>query len=154
MPILSEDMKRVVQEQRLAYVATVCADGSPNLSPKGTIRVWDDSHLIFADICSPGTMKNLAANPAIEINVVDAFARRGYRFKGQASIIAQGAVFDSAIQPYSNGEQGTQNGIAGMIRSIVMVEVERAQAVVSPGYVPGVTEDQMKQQWSGYYNSL
>ncbi len=39
MSILSEDMKRVVREQRLAYVATVCADGSPNLSPKGTIRV-------------------------------------------------------------------------------------------------------------------
>ncbi len=49
-------MIRVVQEQRLAYVATVCSDGTPNLSPKGTIRVWDDSHLIFADICSPGTM--------------------------------------------------------------------------------------------------
>ncbi len=154
MSILSEDMKRVVREQRLAYVATVCADGSPNLSPKGTIRVWDDSHLIFADICSPGTMQNLAANPAIEINVVDAFARRGYRFKGKASVIAQGPVFDSAIQLYSNGEQGTQNGIASMIRSIVMVEVEQAQAVVSPGYVPGVTEEQMKKQWSGYYNSL
>ncbi len=99
-------------------------------------------------------MQNLAANPAIKINVVDAFARRGYRFKGKASVIGRGGVFDSAIQLYSNGEQGTQNGIAGMIRSIVMEQVEQAQAVVSPGYVPGVTEDQMKQQWSGYYNSL
>ncbi len=154
MPVLSDDMKRVVQQQRLAYVATVCADGSPNLSPKGTIRVWDDSHLIFAEICSPGTMQNLAANPAIENNVVDAFARKGYRFKGQASVIDRGAVFDSAIQLYSNGEQGTANGIAGMIRSIVMVEVEQAQALVSPGYTPGITEEQMKKQWSGYYTAL
>ena len=33
---LTQDMKRVVREQRLGFYATVCEDGSPNLSPKGT----------------------------------------------------------------------------------------------------------------------
>src|SRR5690242_17710078 len=37
--ILTEDMKRVVTEQRLAFVATVCPDGTPNLLPKGTSAV-------------------------------------------------------------------------------------------------------------------
>ena len=32
MGILTEDMKRVVREQRLGFIATVCADGTPNLS--------------------------------------------------------------------------------------------------------------------------
>jgi hypothetical protein len=41
-------MKRVVREQRLGFYATVCADGSPNLSPKGTTYVLDDEHLFFA----------------------------------------------------------------------------------------------------------
>ena len=36
MGILTGDMKRVVGEQRLGFYATVCEDGSPNLSPKGT----------------------------------------------------------------------------------------------------------------------
>jgi predicted pyridoxine 5'-phosphate oxidase superfamily flavin-nucleotide-binding protein len=45
--ILTDDMKRVVRQQRLAFVATVCADNTPNLSPKGTIAVWDDDHLVF-----------------------------------------------------------------------------------------------------------
>src|SRR5712664_4067414 len=48
MGILSDDMKRVVREQRLGYIATVCPDGTPNLSPKGTTAVWDDDHLVFA----------------------------------------------------------------------------------------------------------
>ena len=52
MGILTDDMKRVVRQQRLAFVATVCADHSPNLSPKGTIAVWDDEHLVFANIRS------------------------------------------------------------------------------------------------------
>ena len=42
MGILTADMKRVVEQQRLGFVATVCADGTPNLSPKGTTAVWDD----------------------------------------------------------------------------------------------------------------
>jgi hypothetical protein len=48
MAILTEDMKRVVREQRLGFYATVSEDGSPNLSPKGTTDVWDDHHLFFA----------------------------------------------------------------------------------------------------------
>jgi len=43
-------MKRVVREQRLGFIATMCAYGTPNLSPKGTTKVWDDDHLVFADI--------------------------------------------------------------------------------------------------------
>jgi predicted pyridoxine 5'-phosphate oxidase superfamily flavin-nucleotide-binding protein len=65
---LTADMKRVVMEQRLAFVATVCPDGTPNLSPKGTIAVWDDDHLVFADIRSPGTIANINKNPAMDVN--------------------------------------------------------------------------------------
>ena len=65
MGILTEDMQRVVNEQRLGYAATVCPDGTPNLSPKGTTTVWDDDHLVFADIRSPRTVANLRHNPAI-----------------------------------------------------------------------------------------
>lgn len=43
--MLTDDMKRVVEEQRLGFVATVCPDGTPNLSPKGTTAVWDDDRL-------------------------------------------------------------------------------------------------------------
>src|SRR5215470_18411015 len=51
--MLTEDMKRLVSEQRLGFVATVCPDGNPSLSPKGTTAIWDDDHIVFADIRSP-----------------------------------------------------------------------------------------------------
>ena len=79
---LTEDMKRVVLEQRLGFAATVGADGTPNLSPKGTTTVFDDEHLMFADIHSPGTVENLSENPAIEINVVDPIVRRAIGSRG------------------------------------------------------------------------
>src|SRR6185436_12850817 len=100
MAILTADMKRVVNEQKLGFVATVCSDGTPNLSPKGTTTVWDDDHLVFADIRSPGTVANLRINPVVEINVVDPILRKGYRFKGFAEVLTSGKLFEEIVLFY------------------------------------------------------
>ena len=61
---LDDDMRRVVNEQSLGFVATVCPDGTPNLSPKGTTIVWDDERgtdigrvravvLVHVDVAAP-----------------------------------------------------------------------------------------------------
>jgi predicted pyridoxine 5'-phosphate oxidase superfamily flavin-nucleotide-binding protein len=151
MTILTEDMKRVIREQRLGYVATICPDGTPNLSPKGTTKVWDDGHLVFADIRSPRTIANLKQNPAVEINVVDWFTRKGYRFKGIATVIESGSLFDELIAFYN------QSGLSDAprrIQAVVMVKVQRALPLVSPAYDHDVTEDQVRTQWEDYYQQI
>ncbi|MDQ4078818.1 MAG: pyridoxamine 5'-phosphate oxidase family protein [Chloroflexota bacterium] len=151
MGVLTEEMKRVIREQRLGYVATVCPDGTPNLSPKGTVAVWDDDHLVFADLRSPGTIANLAHNPAVEINVVDWFVRKGYRFKGTATVVTEGPLFEAALLFY--GQQGLFDA-PRRIYCVVMVKVERARPLISPGYDRDVTEEQVRRQWEAYYASL
>ena len=56
-PTLTADMKRVVREQRLGFVATVNADGTPNVSPKATFIVLDDATIGFGDILSSPQLK-------------------------------------------------------------------------------------------------
>src|SRR5438105_5313193 len=130
---LTEDMKRVIAGQKLAFVATVCSDGTPNLSPKGTIAVWDETHLVFADIRSPGTVANLRTNSAIEINVVDPFARKGYRFKGTGEVVNVGERFDRILGFYHNRWVDTaRSKPAPQIRAFVLVNVERASPLISP----------------------
>ena len=106
MGILTEDMKRVVRQQRMGFIATVCPDGSPNLSPKGTATVWDDDHLVFADLGSPATIANLGHNPGCEINVLDVFIRKGYRFKGTAQVLTSGDLFDEIKEAFETGGRG------------------------------------------------
>jgi predicted O-methyltransferase YrrM/predicted pyridoxine 5'-phosphate oxidase superfamily flavin-nucleotide-binding protein len=142
MGLLTADMKRVVEEQRLGFVATVCPDGTPNLSPKGTTAVWDDDHLVFANICSPGTLANLRQNANVEVNVVDPFVRKGYRFKGVASVLESGALYDKAITFYK--ERGSR---VSTIREVVLVRVQSAQPIVSPAYDLGLTEDEVRTRW-------
>ena len=145
MGILTEDMKRVVREQRLGYVATVCADGTPNLSPKGTTAVWGDEHLIFADIRSPATVANLRRNPAVEVNVVDPIVRKGYRFKGTAEILSEGTLFQELFDFYQRNPR---------IRSIVLIKVQEALPLISPAYDQGLSEDQVRAKFESWYASL
>jgi predicted pyridoxine 5'-phosphate oxidase superfamily flavin-nucleotide-binding protein len=148
MGILTDDMKRVVREQRLGFVATVCPDGTPNLSPKGTTAVLDDDHLMFVDIRSPGTVDNLRSNPSIEINVVDQVCRKGYRFKGTAQVLESGPVFDRVVA------ERRQRGASSALRSVVVVRVERALALTSPAYDDGRSEDDVREEWRTYWRTL
>jgi predicted pyridoxine 5'-phosphate oxidase superfamily flavin-nucleotide-binding protein len=146
MAILTDDMQRIVRAMRLCYTATVCPDGTPNLSPKGTIHVWDDDHLVFADIRSPGTIRNLRQNPAIEINVVDPFARRGYRFKGTATIHRPDSPRFAELESFFR-----ERGTTLPIRAIILVQVTRALPVTSPAYDTGATEEDLRARWLAYY---
>ena len=146
MITISEEIKNFVNSQKLGYVATVSNDGTPNLSPKGTIVVMNESTLVFADIRSPQTIQNLQNNPSVEINVVDPFQRLGYRFKGEGKIINEGSEFDKILEYYANV------GIKSKINSVVIVDVESMSEVTSPSYDLGVTKDELVSKWKKYYS--
>jgi uncharacterized protein len=141
--VLDDDMKHVIREQRLGYVASVCPDGTPNLSPKGTTAVWDDDHIVFAHLHSPRTVANIeAGNSIVEINVVDPIVRKGYRFKGTASVHREGAVFDAGLRFYHD-----RSGLeAHRIEAIVLVRVEHAAPLTSPAYDDGSSEEVVAQR--------
>ena len=107
--LLTADMKRVVDEQKLGFVATVNADGTPNLSPKGTMQVLDDEHIVFAEIRSPGTMANIARQPAMEINFAPPAEYVDLAAKTKAFVI------DKVI-PYENDPRWTSHAPTDALR--------------------------------------
>ncbi len=54
LAVLTDDMKRIVREQPLGYVASIAPDGAPAVSPKATFIVIDDNTIAYGDIRSPG----------------------------------------------------------------------------------------------------
>ena len=148
MGLLTDEMKRMVAELRLCYVATVTPDGKPNLSPKGSLRVLDDDHLAFADIMSPQTMRNLAVNPYAELNMVHPFLRRGYRFKGRCEVFTEGETFDLVAN-----ELWEREGRQYPVNAVVKITLETALPVRSPAYVfnKGVDEKAVARVWMERY---
>ena len=148
MATLTQEIKEFVKQTKLGFVATVCPDGTPNLSPKGTTTIWDDDHLVFADIHSPGTISNLLVNPSIEINIVDVFTRKGYRFKGSGKVLSEGSLFDEVIAFYENA------GSRYTINNIVLVKVERIIPLLSPVYDTDISENDVIKRWANYWDTI
>ena len=140
-----DELKKLVNFQKLGYVATVSSDGTPNLSPKGTIAILDDSRLVFANIRSPKTIENLTNNPSIEINVIDPFSRMGYRFKGLANILSDGEDFENILDYFK------QKGIKSTISHIVVIDVTSFSEITSPSYDLGLKRDDLVKKWKQYY---
>ena len=146
--MLTSDMKRIVEEQLLGFVATTAPDGTPNVSPKATFFVVDDRTIAFGDIRSPGTIRNLRTNPRVEINFVDPFVRKGYRFAGTAVVAERGTdAFEALLGHY-------RGSLAPRLRAIVAITVTKALPLVSPAYDDGTEEADTRRGWTTRFRKL
>jgi predicted pyridoxine 5'-phosphate oxidase superfamily flavin-nucleotide-binding protein len=146
--MLTADMKRIVKEWPLGFIATTSSDGTPNVSPKGTFAVLDDRTIAFGEIRSPATLRNLRANPRVEVNFVDVFARSGYRFAGIASVVERGDAGFDTLLPKLN------SALASRIRAVVTISVTRALPLTSPSYDDGKTEAELRRAWTTRFRRL
>jgi predicted pyridoxine 5'-phosphate oxidase superfamily flavin-nucleotide-binding protein len=79
---------------KMGWVATATREGVPNVTPKGTVRVLDDQHVIFADLFSLKTRQNLDQNPKVAVTVIDPSTHKGYQIKGSAELISSGPLYE------------------------------------------------------------
>jgi uncharacterized protein len=149
MAALTDEIRRLVRDQRLGVVATVSPDNTPCISPKGSLALLRDDNLVFADIHSPQTLINLAANPSIEVVVVDHLSRLAARFSGKGTILPVGPDFWQALGAYR--DEGSD---ISRIRSLVVIQVEHAEMIRSPIYDTGLTEDEIRALWREYFTKL
>src|SRR5262249_31293704 len=100
------------------------------------------------EIRSPGTIRNLRENPRIEVNFVDVFARKGYRFAGMASVVERGdAGFDVLLPKL-------RSALAERIRAIVTISMTSARPLTSPAYDDGKTEPEIRRAWTARFRML
>jgi uncharacterized protein len=148
MSLITSEIKEFLEQQKLGFVATVTPNGTPNISPKGTIIGWTTELLAFANIRSPDTVRNLKNNSNVEINVIDPLLRRGYLFKGTTRILNDGQMHDEILEFYKN------HGIKSIIHEIILVTVSDVTVVTSPLYDMGISEQEIKLKWKKHFYDL
>ena len=115
---LNDELNEAISQIKPAMVATADKNGRPNVSPKGSLRVLDEQHLIFADLLSPRTIKNLKENPSIAMIGLDPATRKGWRIWGKVDEIAtSGDLYDQISKEYAD---------KGKVNHIVKVLVEKS----------------------------
>ncbi|XOY57672.1 MAG: pyridoxamine 5'-phosphate oxidase family protein [Rhodobacterales bacterium] len=138
--MLDQPMQDLIATFPLGFVASVTPDGAPAVSPKGTFVLLDPETIAFADIRSPGTRRNLAADPRVEVNFIDPFARKAVRVTGQAVIHPKGSDTFTVLLPRWADLFGD---LARRIGALVEIKVTKAALIWTPPYDDGATEEAM-----------
>jgi predicted pyridoxine 5'-phosphate oxidase superfamily flavin-nucleotide-binding protein len=119
MAKLTDDAKKAIAEIRPSLIATASKTGKPNVSAKGSLRVLDDEHVLFADIASPRTIANIKENPQVAVICLNAAARKGCRIWGKGEILNSGELFDKIVAEFASINMKVKNVV-----KVAVTEVE------------------------------
>ena len=118
MTKLTDEAKKAIGEIHPALLATASRTGKPNVSAKGSLRVLDDEHVVFADIASPRTVANIRENPQVAVICLDAAARKGCRIWGQGTILNSGELFDQLTAEYAENDMEVKNVVKVAVEEV------------------------------------
>ena len=94
-----EVMDLLNDRQAVKVLATIGADGIPNVAPKGSLMALDAKTVAFADIRGGKTRANLDVNKKVAVGIVK--ERTGYQVKGTLKEFqTSGPVFDNFVQMF------------------------------------------------------
>lgn len=80
--MISAEIKRFVETQEIATVASADADGRPHLAFGTDIKVLDGEHLLFENWFCQTTLRNVEQNQQVAIGVMAHDSASGYQFIG------------------------------------------------------------------------
>ena len=95
MAQLPEYVVDLLNTGHVVWVATVGADGMPNIAIKGSGALLDNEHIFFADLFSKKTRANLLANSAVAVALHDPDKHVAVQIKGHATLLDAGELFSS-----------------------------------------------------------
>ncbi len=95
MPELTQDMKDMIGSQQ-CFVGTTNKECAPNVAPKRSTRVLDDSTLIFTEGTGGTTYRNILDGSTVAVAVVNREIPDGYRFMCRAEFQTDGELYEQA----------------------------------------------------------
>ena len=141
MTMLTEPMKRLIENYLAGAVATVDDNGMPAVSPKATFVIVDDDCLAFGNIRSPGTVANIRARPDVEVNFIDVLTRRAVRVKGRAEVVEKESATGQSLLPAFEAHWAPY---VDLMETFVRISVTHAELILSPAYDVGHTAEELR----------
>jgi hypothetical protein len=98
---ISDQMKELI-DNALAngspcILATVSADGEPDIGYKGSMMVFDNESLAYWERTKRVHMKNVKENPRVIVLFRDAKTKAAWRFHGTATMHESGPIRDQVM---------------------------------------------------------
>ncbi len=128
--MLTDAVREAAHRSVLCWLATVDAEGQPNVSPKEVWAIADDQHVVVAHIASPISARNIAQQPQVCLSFVDVFVQKGFKLLGRArELRATDPEFATWAKPLL-----AMVGQRFTIHSVLVIHVKSVSAIVAPSY--------------------
>lgn len=128
--MISEAVKKYIDESVLCWLATSNRQNEPNVSPKEIFTYQDEKRLLIANVASPNSIENIKENPAVCVSFVNVFVQKGYKLKGTAILIDKNdSGFQAKVKPLIDlfTDQFP-------IQSVIEIEVKKVERIQAPSY--------------------
>ncbi|MEE8725258.1 MAG: pyridoxamine 5'-phosphate oxidase family protein [Bifidobacterium crudilactis] len=96
MVALNDEMKDMI-DNSVSYIATVDHEGNPDIGPKMSMHVIDDTHIGYYERTAGQHYRNLQDNGRLIVMVVNPKEKKGYRFHGEVTLHQNDDVHEAAI---------------------------------------------------------
>ena len=127
---ITDALRDTARRSVLCWLATVDAQGQPNVSPKEVWAIADAQHVVVANIASPVTARNIVTQPLVCLSFVDVLVQKGYKLQGTARNVQPDAPdFAQWAAPLQ-----ALVGERFVIRSVLLIAVQSVQPIVAPSY--------------------
>ena len=128
--VLTDAVRQVARSSVLCWLATVDAQGQPNVSPKEVWAIADDRHVVVANIASPMTVRNIARQPQVCLSFVDVLVQKGFKLTGTArELLPTDPEYPAWAAPLL-----AMAGERIPVRSVLLIEVDSVHTIVAPSY--------------------
>lgn len=127
---LTEAVRESIDRSVLCWLATVGADGMPNVSPKEIFCAEGEEAILIADIASPVSVANLRGHPRACVSFIDVFRQEGWKVAGEVSLIDR---HDSAFAQIGRPLLALA-GPAFPVRTVIRLAPRRITRILAPSY--------------------
>ena len=98
---MTEEMKELLDtalaDRMACLVGTASKDGRPQISPKGSVMVFDKETLAYWERSLRSSLNNVAENPHVVIYYNNSEKRVRWRFYGTATVHESGPIRDDVM---------------------------------------------------------
>lgn len=95
---MTAEVKETIEKQNPVPVATVSADGVPNVALVGLLKILDDETILIANNFFKKTEANIKENSQIAFVAYDSYAKKAYQVKGSVELLTSGPIYDDMVE--------------------------------------------------------
>ena len=116
---MKESLHTAFSDGFTCVLGTVSKDGEPQISPKGSMMVFDKENLAYWERAKRSALENVGDNPNVVVYYYNLSNRLRWRFHGKATVYEDGAVRDEVMSKTIQAEldrDPERQGVAVLIK--------------------------------------